>query len=217
MADAGTSLGAGNEEQKSQHGQLCETSMGLERISSASAPHCIRHHSSSFRPNSPSLLPLPFNTLASFTVSPLLLFMHTTSGWTCWIDLVVKPYELWSWHTTLISSLQRHFLGGHLELENILFFTYVFPFGPCTNSILDICFLIHHSRQQGFCRTGENRVHSSQSAASSADAFCFVSFFIYISDRDKQMVLLHLVPFFSWCFYLAFHILVMGTYIHSVV
>ena len=32
MADAGTSLGAGHEEQKSQHGKLREASVGLERV-----------------------------------------------------------------------------------------------------------------------------------------------------------------------------------------
>lgn len=32
MADAGTSLGVGHEEQKSQHGKLREAGMGLERV-----------------------------------------------------------------------------------------------------------------------------------------------------------------------------------------
>ena len=37
MADAGTSVGAGHEEQNSEHGKLFEASLGLGRISSRSS------------------------------------------------------------------------------------------------------------------------------------------------------------------------------------
>lgn len=38
MADAGTSLDAGHEEQEGQHGELCEAGVGMGRVKESKSP-----------------------------------------------------------------------------------------------------------------------------------------------------------------------------------
>lgn len=65
LADAGTSVDAGHEEQKGQHGELCKASMGLARVAEACRPTLHLHFSMEF-------------------------WYLSTSGWTPRIDLAVN-------------------------------------------------------------------------------------------------------------------------------
>lgn len=206
MADAGTSLDSGHEEQKSQYGKLRETGVGLERLNGQ--PWGIQKSSTSHDL-------MKFALLLHSWSSPGLPIPLSMSGWTLTIDLTQhdsKPDDhrqsgaLLRWFLLLFGSIFGAFqlvmmsisfpLGRHsVERDILLFSSYpIICFSSASDYDIDSAM---HLPIRSFTACYPARP-SRISFICFARAFLVVSFFLSFLTHSRFLI--SCVTFWAWTY-----------------